>query len=148
MKGTSSGKIIEELRSIFATYGFPQVIVSDYAPNFASDEFKVFLKHNGIKHIFTPLYHLNSNDLAERVVQTFKKALVSNGNVDSLKTRLSKFLLRYRITPHSVKKISPAERLIKRKLRTRLDAMFQVQNKVTEAGGDREKLRNIVLFSP
>ena len=75
MKGTTSGKTIEELRSIFATHGFPQVIVSDNAPNFASEEFKVFLKQNGIKHIFTPPYHPNSNGLAERAVQTFKKAL-------------------------------------------------------------------------
>ena len=148
MKGTTSGKTIEELRSIFATHGFPQVIVSDNAPNFASEEFKVFLKQNGIKHIFTPPYHPNSNGLAERAVQTFKKALVSSGNEESLKTRLSKFLLRYRITPHSVTNISPAERLMKRKLRTRLDAMFPVENKVIAAGRDREKIRNELLFSP
>ena len=41
MKGTTSVKTIEELRSIFATHGFPQVIVSDNASNFASEEFKV-----------------------------------------------------------------------------------------------------------
>ena len=34
MKETTSGKIIEELRSIFATHGFPQVIVSNNDPNF------------------------------------------------------------------------------------------------------------------
>ena len=66
MKGTTNGKTIEKLRIIFATHGFPQVIVSDNASNFASEEFKVFLKYNGIKYIFTPPYHPNSNGLAER----------------------------------------------------------------------------------
>ena len=37
---------------------------------------------------------------------------------------------------------------MKRKLRTRLDAMFPVDNKVIEAGRDREKIRNDLLFSP
>ena len=37
---------------------------------------------------------------------------------------------------------------MKRKLRTILDAMFPVDNKVIEAGRDREKIINNVLFSP
>ena len=40
MKGTTSGKTIEEFRSIYVTHGFLQVIVSDNVPNFASEEFK------------------------------------------------------------------------------------------------------------
>ena len=78
MKGTLSGRTIEDLRSIFATHGFPQVIVIDNSPNFASEEFKVYLKQNGINHIFTPPYHPNSNGLAERAAQTFKMELVSS----------------------------------------------------------------------
>ena len=132
---------------MFATHGFPEVIVSDNTPNFASEEFRVFLKQNGIKHIFTPPYHSNSKVLTERAVQTFKKTLVSNGNEDSLKTRLAKFLLRYRLTPHSVTTISPAEILMKRKLRIRLDAMFPVENKVIVSERAIDKIRMYVLFS-
>ena len=148
MKGTTSEKTIEELRNIFATHGFPQVIVSDNAPNFASEELKRFLTHNGIKHVFTPPYHANSNGLVERAVQTFKKGMVNSGKDEALKTKLAKFLLRYRITPHTVTRISPAERLMNRKLRTRLDAMFPAESKVIEAGKDRVKIMNEARFNP
>ena len=44
------------------------------------------------------------------------------------------------MTPHSMTNISPVERLMKRKLRTRFDAMFPLENKVIEPGSDKEKI--------
>jgi hypothetical protein len=39
------------LRNIFASNGFPSVMVSDNGPQFTSEEFKRFTRANGIKHV-------------------------------------------------------------------------------------------------
>ena len=42
----------------------------------------------------------------------------------NIQTKLSRFLLGYRTTPHSTTGVPPAELLIKRKLRTQLDRLY------------------------
>ena len=72
MHRTTAEKTIETPRSVFATHGLPEQVVSDDHPQFVSDEFETFLKANGIKHLRSSPYHPSSNGLAERFVQTFK----------------------------------------------------------------------------
>ena len=74
-------------------------MVTDNGPCFTSSEFEQFLLKNGIAHKTSPPYHPASNGLAERAVQTFKKAMLKMS--ESLQIRLSRFLFRYRITPQS-----------------------------------------------
>ncbi|XP_054283553.1 uncharacterized protein LOC129000616 [Macrosteles quadrilineatus] len=75
MKSTSSLKTIERLRSLFASYGLPDTLVSDNGPSFTSFEFKEFLKKNGVRFVLSPPYHPASNGAAERCVQEVKKNL-------------------------------------------------------------------------
>jgi hypothetical protein len=63
------------------------------------------------------------NGLAERAVQTFKEGMKKMSNKESLETRVSRFLLKYRITPHSTTGIAPAEMLMSQKPRSRLDVL-------------------------
>jgi len=64
---------IQCFRRIFATFGLPEVIVTDNGSTFTSGEFQQFLRRNGIKHKRSPPYHPATNGLAERAVQTFKR---------------------------------------------------------------------------
>ena len=61
-----------------------------------------------------------TNGLAERAVQTFKSFLKKTPD-GTLEDRLSKFLLNYRLTPHSTTGITPAELLLGRRPRSILD---------------------------
>ena len=124
MKVTTASKTIDEIRKLCAAYGLPEQIVSDNGPQFVSEEFATFTKMNGIKHIKSAPYHPATNGSAERLVQTFKKAMRA-GEHDGRTTlqRLSSFLLSYRSTPHSTTHEAPSQLFLKRSLRTRLDLL-------------------------
>ncbi|XP_046748864.1 uncharacterized protein K02A2.6-like [Diprion similis] len=70
---TVSKKVIEELRRIFATFGTPEMLVSDNGTPFKSAEMAEFAKRNGIEQIFVAPYHPAANGLAEKAVQTTTK---------------------------------------------------------------------------
>ena len=91
---------IQELRSVFATHGLPEMIVSDNGTAFTSNEFQEFTTRNCIRRTNTALYLPPSNGLAERGVQTFKEGLkkMTEGSVE---TKLARFLFQYKLTPHS-----------------------------------------------
>ena len=125
MKSTTSNATIEKLREIFATHGSPATLVSDNGSNFTSSEFEEFMKRNGIKHIKVAQYHPASNGLAERAVRVFKERFEKMGE-GSIQTKISRFLLRYRTTPHSTTGVPPAELPMKRKLHTQLDRIFPI----------------------
>jgi len=118
----TSDVVIQELRTLFGQFGLPETIVTDNGSCFVSEEFETFLKKNGVKHIRSAPYHPSTNGLAERAVQVLKQGLkkVTTG---SLKTRLARVLLSYRITPQSSTGVSPAELLLGRCPRTCLDLL-------------------------
>jgi len=51
MKSTLTSYIVYVLRQIFSLYGLREQLVSDYSPQFISDDFATFIKGNGIFHI-------------------------------------------------------------------------------------------------
>ena len=106
----------------FATLGLPEVIVSDNAANFTSEELEHFLKKNDIKHLRTPPYHPASNGIAERAVQTFKEG-IRKLKEGTLETKLAHFLFTYRIIPQSSTGVSPSEVMFGRKVRSYLDML-------------------------
>ena len=114
---TSSQSTIRSLRSIFATHGLPEILVSDNASGFTSSEFQDFLTRNGIRHITAAPYHPATNGLAERTVQTFKRSLRKSTPGD-IETELTRFLFHYRTTPHCTTGAAPAELLLGRLPRT------------------------------
>ena len=87
---------IEELRSTFAIFGIPEILVTDNGSNFTSSEFKEFLKSNGIHHIKTVLYHPALNGLAEWAIQTFKSGIkkLTSGTLEA-QLQVARFLFNY-----------------------------------------------------
>ena len=117
----TSAQTISILRQVFTIFALPEQIVSDNGTQFTSEEFNVFCRKNGIKHIRSAPYHPATNGAVERFVQTFKRALKS-GRKEGRDTQhvISNFLLRYRSTPHTLTGVAPCTLMLKRDIRTRL----------------------------
>ena len=113
---------IEKLQQIFAVHGLPKTIVTDNGSSFTSTVFKEFLDSNAIRHITSSPYQPSTNGLAERAVQSFKNALrkIQGG---SLQSWLTRFLFRYRLTPHTTTGYSAEEMLMGRRPRSHLDLL-------------------------
>lgn len=120
---TTTGDTIRVMRDIFSRFGIPFTVVSDGGPQFKSEEFRHFMRSNGIRHIRTPTYSPKCNGLVERLVGTFKSSMkksLDTSSVKDLDLHLSRFLLCYRNTPHATTGIAPAVRLLSRLLRSKL----------------------------
>lgn len=111
------------LNEIFATHGFPVVLVSDNASIFKSGMFQEYCKLNGIFPKYIAPGHPATNGLAERNVQTFKNRLkTSKGENENVPELVRQILFKYRATPLACGK-TPAELYFGRSFRSRLDAI-------------------------
>ena len=127
---TTSSSTIRELRKLFAIHGLPVILCSDNAQQLKSEEIVNFLNSNGIQPVLVPTYSPNTNGIAERAVQTFKRAMEKAGrrNADYEKN-LANWLLHYRNTPNSVTKESPAMMMFNRPTRTLLSLLDPLTNR-------------------
>ena len=93
----SSEAVMQILRAIFARFGVPVSIVTDNAKEFISEEVMTWIHKIGARAIQCPQYHPQSNGLAERMVQTIKRAIkiwsIEKGDFHGF---LQKILLTYR----------------------------------------------------
>ena len=120
MNSTTASKTLDILREWFAFHGVPEHLVTENGPQFVSEEFELFTRRNGIKHIKSAPYHPASNGLAERFIQSLKHSLkASQRDGRSLSQRVSSYLLSYRSTTHATTGVAPCKLLMQRDLRTR-----------------------------
>ena len=141
MSTITSSATAQCCRKIFATFGIPEVLVTDNGPSFVSAEFEQFLKKNTIRHKTSPPYHPATNGLAERAVQTVKRGL-KKMKTGTLQDKLSRFLFRYRNTPQSTTDETPAQLLLGRKMRSPLDVIHPDLQRKVEYEQERQKERH------
>lgn len=122
MQSLSSSVVVEKLRRLFASYGPPDLVVSDNGTAFVSQETREFLKLNGIQSMYTAPYHPASNGRAERMVRELKTALRKQDE-GTVACKVSRFLFKQHSTPHAGTGKSPAELMFGRKLRSPLDRL-------------------------
>ena len=80
MVNTSTSHTITTLRQTFAHFGLPKQVVSDTGPQFTLEEFSLFMRNNGIRHIRISPYHPSSNGMVERFYQMFKQSMKASQN--------------------------------------------------------------------
>ena len=118
LKGTTSGGVIEALKSVFSCHGIPEIIMSDNGPQYSSSEFNVFAKKYNFSHVTSSPLFPQSNGQVERAVQTVKKLLKRSDDPYMV-------LLTYCSTPLQWCNFSPAELLMGRRLRTTLPILHK-----------------------
>lgn len=118
MSSTVAPAVITVLKSIFATHGLPEKLVTDGGPPFDSDLIKKFVKDCDIKHHITSPHFPRANGQVERCVQAIKKSLIKAAEDGK---DLYPVLLDYRTQP-ARDLPSPAELLMGRRLRSFLPA--------------------------
>uniref|UniRef100_A0A8D8UQ59 Uncharacterized protein K02A2.6 n=1 Tax=Cacopsylla melanoneura TaxID=428564 RepID=A0A8D8UQ59_9HEMI len=98
-------EVISKLKTLFAHFGIPEIIVSDNSP-FNSYEINTFAKNYGIQwQTSSPLFP-SSNGQSERAVGICKDLLKK---ADSLKVDFLDLLMEYRATPIASIGVSPSE---------------------------------------
>ena len=73
VSNATSYTTIEQLRTLFATHGIPEVLVTDNGTPFTSTEFSEFTRNNGIRHVRVSPFYPSSNGLAERAVKPLER---------------------------------------------------------------------------
>ncbi|XP_062501985.1 uncharacterized protein K02A2.6-like [Corticium candelabrum] len=119
----SPAEVMIKCRQAFVTHGLPDVIVSDNGPCLQAPSFKI-LNSDGVPHITVAPYHPASNGLAKKAVQTFTAAM-RKIHGDSLDVKIARFVMAYTV-PHHIQRstvVSPAELLLGRRFKTRLDVV-------------------------
>ncbi|XP_036329398.1 uncharacterized protein K02A2.6-like [Rhagoletis pomonella] len=119
----TSSITIEMLSDVYARHGYPDVIVSDNATIFTSDEFKLFCSSHGVFQKFIAPGHPATNGLAERNIQTLKQRLkCMTDDPRPMRKKLREILFRYRSTPLKCGN-TPAELYLGRQIRIQLDTL-------------------------
>ena len=112
VKSTTTAACVAKMKNIFARFGFPEEIVSDNGPQFASSEFRSFVESKMITHITSSPFLPNANGEVKRAVQTAKRILRQRDPWLAL--------LIYRDTVISATRHSPTQLLIGRHVKTNL----------------------------
>ena len=117
---TSSNSTTAILEQEFAHFRYPHTLVTDNATTFMSQEFQAWCKQRGIVHLTGAPYHPATNGAAERLIQSFKRALRKSSLPP--KEALQEFLMQYRRIPFS-SGLSPSELLNGRRIRTEINTL-------------------------
>ncbi|XP_038063231.1 uncharacterized protein K02A2.6-like [Patiria miniata] len=108
---TTALAVINFMKTTFARYGIPEVVVSDNGPQFLG-EFQQFAREFGFNHITTSPHYPQANGQAEKAVHVAKSILRQPDPIRALMT--------YRATPLPSLGVSPASLMMGRELRTTL----------------------------
>ena len=112
VRSTTTAACVAKMKDVFARFGFPEEIVSDNGPQFASSEFRSFVESNRITHTTSSPFLPNANGEAERAVQTAKRIFRQRDPWLAL--------MIYRDTVISATGHSPTQLLIGRHVKTNL----------------------------
>ena len=126
VKSTSFEKLHEKLEESFGNHGIPETITHDNGPPYNSRDWVKFSKKWGFKKIAVTPENPQANGVAERFMAVLAKVVhtaVASGQDPKVAVR--RRLLNYRNTPHPSTGKTPAELMIRRRIRTRIPMVLK-----------------------
>ena len=81
--------IVGHIKQIFAEYGWPDTLVSDNRPCYASKTFKQLMEEYQVNHIMSSPHYPQSNGLAKKYVQIVKNLFHKAKKRDKIYTNVS-----------------------------------------------------------
>ncbi|XP_064098050.1 uncharacterized protein K02A2.6-like [Macrobrachium nipponense] len=123
LENTLASTVIRKLKSHFARYGLPCVLISDNGPQFINENFKQFASDYDFEHKTSSPTHAQSNGMVESVVKTSKRLI--RKAVESNKDPYLA-ILDHRNTPTSDKDASPSQYSLGRRARTKLPMLSKL----------------------
>ena len=128
------------LSQISARFGIPKTLVSDNVPEYVIDDLKQLCESQGIKKMESSVYHPRANGLAERAVQTVKRALQAWS--PNLNVSFGAFLQRALMTHRNNSKTrgkTPVELLLGRRMRLPAIADFDLCEPILFKANEKTK---------
>ena len=71
---TTTQAVVRELKTVFARFRIPEILVTDNGPQFSSNEFQVFAESCSFNHVTTSPRYAQSNGKAENAVCCLRNA--------------------------------------------------------------------------
>ena len=115
----SASQFISAFESTFKFTGLPTAVVTDNATGFISEEFRRFLSKRDILFINSPPFHSQSNGLAERTIQSFKRFVAKNPDDEFPEHH---FCYYHNFTPLASTLYSPSSEILQYRARTHTDS--------------------------
>ena len=98
------------LIQVFRATPWPKYLLTDRAPNFATNQFKSFLASKGTHHLLTTSYHPQTNGMVEKVNRTIKERLIIACQLNPKRkwsSLLNDVVTQYNNTPHDITGFAP-----------------------------------------
>ena len=144
LRSTTSAKIIESLKQIFARFGVPYTLKTDNGPQLVSEEFEAFLAENGIEHRTTPPLWPQANGEVERQNRTLMKSIqIAQIEGKDWRQELQTFLIAYRSTPQMTTGATPFYLIFGREMRSKLPDLRREAPVTNEEVRDRDWSRKL-----
>ena len=125
---TTSSDVYNAMWRTFNQFGFPNTLRTDNGPQFVSDSFITYCKTSNIKQEFSSPYFPQSNGHAEKMVGVAKNMIKKSSNLKDLQQMVQL----YNSTPNE-SKLSPAELMFGRKIRTALPILDSNLGRVSKS---------------
>ena len=128
------------MSNLFSRWGLPEQVTTDNGRQFISSEFEDFLQNHGIRHKTTALYCPEQNGGVERFNAVLKNGLRTHmAEGKDVNEAVRQTLLAYRSTAHVTTGTSPAERMLRRRLRIPLHRLVPSPPPVASSKPEGEK---------
>ena len=142
LDNTLSSTVIRKLKSHFARYGLPSILISNNGPQFVSDDFMQFAHEYDFEHRTSSPTYPQSNGMVESAVKTAKH-LIAKAIESGKDPYLA--ILDFRNTPTPDKGASPAQYNLGRRTRTKWpmsSKLLEPQNINSEFAKEKKRLKN------